>query len=305
VAIVLESLLALDLPEVEQTYTVKDAIIYALGCGLGLDPTDERQLPFVRERDIQALPTMVTVLAHPGFWIRDLNTGIDWLKVVHGEQGIHLHRPLPPQGTVVARHRITHVIDKGEGRGAVVLWARDLYDKSSGDHLATVEQASFCRGDGGFGGPSSPQAALRAMPDRPSDATCILGTSPQAALIYRLSGDLNPIHVDPQAARAAGFERPILHGLATFGVAGHALFRCEAPHENRHLTGMKARFTAPVYPGETLRTDMWQETDGVSFRVTAMERGTVVIDNGLATFASPLFTPYILTSRFFTTGCRD
>lgn len=291
-AIVLESLLALALPEVEQSYTVKDTILYALGCGLGLDPTDERQLPFVCERNIQALPTMVTVLAHPGFWIRDLETGIDWLKVVQGEQGILLHRPLPPQGAVVACHRITDVIDKGEGRGAVVLWARDLYDKASGDHLATVEQASFCRGDGGFGGQSpSPQAPSHTMLSRPADAECVLKTSPQAALVYRLSGDLNPIHAEPQVARAAGFDRPILHGLATFGVAGHAILRSETRKDGRRLSGMRARFTAPVYPGETLRTDIWREADGVRFRVTVTERDVVAIDNGFATCVpEPLYT---------------
>lgn len=284
-AIVLESLLALSLPDVEQSYTVKDTILYALGCGLGLDPTDDDQLRFVCERDLQPLPTMVTVLAHPGFWIRDLDTGIDWLKVVHGEQGVHLHRPLPPEGIVVARHRITDVLDKGEGRGAIVLWQRELYDKTSGDHLATVKQSSFCRGDGGFGGPPATSASPRARPDRPPDAACVFATSPQAALIYRLSGDLNPIHADPQVARAAGFERPILHGLATFGIAAHALLRSEAPDQRHSLRSIGARFSAPVYPGETLRTDIWREADGVGFRVIAIERDIVAITHGFATFA--------------------
>jgi acyl dehydratase len=282
--IALDSLLTLDLPEVEQTYTALDTILYALGCGLGLDPVDEHQLSFVCERNIQVLPTMVSVLAHPGFWIRDLNTGIDWVKVVHGEQGFHLHKPLQPEGTVVGLHRITDVIDKGAGRGAVVLWERELYDKASGDHLATVEQASFCRADGGFGGRSLPQAPPRAVPDRAPDATCTLETSPQTALIYRLSGDLNPVHSDPNVARAAGFERPILHGLATFGVAGHALLCSEVQYDAGRIRGMKARFTAPVYPGETLRTDIWRLADGVSFRVTALERKVVAINNGFASF---------------------
>ena len=282
-AIALESLLALPLPEVEQSYTVKDTILYALGCGLGLNPTDSRQLRFVCERDTQALPTMVTVLAHPGFWIRDLDTGINWMKVVHGEQGIRLHRPLPPEGTVVASHRITDVFDQGEGRGAIVLWERELYEKSSGDHLATLQQLSFCRGDGGFGGPPVASPQPRPLPDRPPDTACTLATSPQAALIYRLSGDLNPIHADPQVARAAGYERPILHGLATFGVAGHALFRAETQGALR-LHAMKGRFTAPVYPGETLHTEIWREADRVSFRVTAVERGVVAISNGFAIF---------------------
>lgn len=283
-AIVPEALLALDLPDVEQTYAVKDTILYALGCGLGLDPTDERQLSFVCESDIQVLPTMVTVLAHPGFWIRDLNTGIDWLKVVQGEQAIRLHRPLPPEGTVVGQHRVTDIIDKGEGRGAVLLWTRNLYDKATGDHLATVEQTSFCRGDGGFGGRSSYQTPPQAMPDRPADVVFTLKTSPQAALIYRLSGDLNPIHADPRVASAAGFERPILHGLATFGVAGHALLHSEAALAGRTLREMKARFTSPVYPGETLRADIWNQSEGLSFQMTAIERDVVALNNGFASF---------------------
>jgi len=281
-----EALLALELPEVEQTYTERDTILYALGCGLGLDPTDPGQLRYLYERSLEALPTMVTILAHPGFWMRDLDTGIDWLKVVQGEQGVRLHRPLPPRRTVVAQHRITGVIDKGEGRGAVLLWSRELYDKASGDHLATAEQVTFCRGDGGFGGPSAPQPRPHAIPERPPDESRILETSPQAALIYRLCGDLNPIHADPEAARAAGFDRPILHGLATFGRAAHALIVSDAAGGGGRLEGIRARFTAPVFPGETLRADIWREDGGLGFRLSVVGRGAVAIDNGFAAFAA-------------------
>lgn len=283
VAINPDKLLNLHIPEREQSYTIKDTILYALGCGFGLDPCDEGQLAFAYEKDLQALPMMASVLAYPGFWIRDLDTGIDWVKLLHGEQGLTLHKPLPVQGTVVSSSRVVDIIDKGEGRGALVIWQKELYDKASGDHLATVETVAFCRGDGGFGGPSGAQPQPHAIPDRAPDIECVLPTSPQAALIYRLSGDWNPLHAEPAVARAAGFERPILHGLATFGVAGHALLRSLGNYNTETLRSMKARFTTPVYPGETLSTEIWQEAGHVSFRVKSVERGVVAINNGYAT----------------------
>ena len=283
VAIDPDKLLNLHIPDREQSYTIKDSILYALGCGLGLDPSDEGQLAFAYEEDLQALPTMASVLAYPGFWIRDLDTGVDWVKLLHGEQGISLHKPLPPEGTVVSSSRVTDVIDKGEGRGALVVWQKALYDKASGDQLATVETVAFCRGDGGFGGSLGEQPQPQQLPDRAPDLECVLPTSPQAALIYRLSGDWNPLHADPAVARAAGFERPILHGLATFGVAGHALLRALGNYDAETLGSMKARFTAPVYPGEALSTEIWQEAGHVSFRVKSVERGVVAINNGYAT----------------------
>lgn len=277
-----DRLLNLHIPDNEQSYTVKDSILYALGCGFGLPPSDEGQLTFVYEKDIRALPTMAVVLAHPGFWIRDLDTGVDWVKVLHGEQGLSLHKPLRPEGTVVGSTRVTDVVDKGQGRGALILWQRTLYDKMTGDRLATIDQTSFCRGDGGFGGsPSAPSQPHR-IPDRAPDLACVLATSPQSALIYRLSGDRNPVHADPAIARAAGFERPISHGLATFGVAGHALLRSLGGYDADCIRSMDVRFTAPVYPGETLNTEMWQEAGHVCFRVKSVERDVVAIDNGHA-----------------------
>jgi acyl dehydratase len=180
---------------------------------------------------------------------------------------------------------VADVIDKGEGRGALVIWQKELYDKASGDHLATVETVAFCRGDGGFGGPSRAlsQPQPHPIPDRAPDLECVLPTSPQAALIYRLSGDWNPLHAEPAVARAAGFERPILHGLATFGVAGHALLRGLGNYNAGTLRSMRARFTTPVYPGETLSTEIWREEGHVSFRVKSVERGVVAINNGYAT----------------------
>lgn len=279
-AINYEKLLNLQIPSAEQTYRAKDTILYALGLGFGIDPVDTAQLRFCYENELKALPTMAVVLAHPGFWARDLDTGIDWVKVVHGEQGLVLHKPLPPSGTVVGVNRIVEVIDKGSGKGALVFSERKIFDKATGDHLATVSQTTFCRGDGGFGGPERAQPTPHRVPDRPADLSCDLPTSPQSALIYRLSGDYNPLHADPEVAKAAGFPRPILHGLATFGVAGHALLKGVCDYDPGLIDSIGARFTAPVFPGETFRTEIWRDSNVVSFQVRCLERDVVAIANG-------------------------
>jgi acyl dehydratase len=281
-AIVTEKLLNLAIPTVEQTYTAKDAMLYALGVGLGFDPTDRNQLDFVYEKNLKVLPTFAVVLAYPGLWMRDLDTGIDAIKVVHGEQGLTLHKPLSPAGAVVGKSRVAGVVDKGEGRGALVMVERRIYAKGSGELIATVTQTAFCRGDGGFGGPSGPTPKPHELPARAPDLVCDLPTSPQAALIYRLSADINPLHADPEVAKAAGFPRPILHGLATYGVAGHALLKAACGYDPARLKSLNARFTAPVYPGETFRTEIWLDGSVASFRTTAIERNVVAISNGRA-----------------------
>lgn len=279
-----DKLLALDFPETTQSWTGRDTILYALGVGVGLNPSDTDALPFVYEANLKALPTLAVVLGHPGFWVRDRDTGIDWVKVVHGEQGLVLHRPLPAAGRVVARHRVVDAVDKGAGRGAVVYYERVLTDAASGEPLATVSQTVFCRGDGGFEGPATPrpQPQPHRVPDRAPDLVCDLPTSPQAALIYRLSGDLNPLHVDPTVARAAGYPQPILHGLATYGVAGHALLKTVCAHDPARLRSLNVRFSAPVFPGETFRTEMWIDGEVVSFQVRCLERDVLAITNGRA-----------------------
>jgi acyl dehydratase len=284
-AIVAEKLLNLDIPTVEQTYTQKDAMLYALGVGLGVDPSDRDQLDFVYEKNLKVLPTFAVVLAYPGLWLRDLDTGIDAVKVVHGEQGLTLHQPLSPAGAVVGKSRVTGVVDKGEGRGALVTAERKIFAKGSGELIATVTQTAFCRGDGGFGGPSGPTPKPHELPARAPDFVCDLPTSPQAALIYRLSADINPLHADPELAKAAGFPRPILHGLATYGVAGHALLKAACGYDPARLKSLNARFTAPVYPGETFRTEIWLDGAVASFRTTAIERNVVAISNGRAELA--------------------
>ncbi|MDF2096624.1 MaoC family dehydratase [Aquibaculum arenosum] len=281
-----DHLLALDIPEVRQSWGPDQAILYALGCGAGLDPLDEADLPFVyEEAAFSVLPSFGTVLGHPGFWARDLDSGIDWVRVVHGEQGFRLHRPLPASGEVRGKSRVVEVIDKGEGRGALVYVERRLTDPA-GKLLATATQTLFCRGDGGFGGPSGPAAKPAPLPERAPDETVTLATSPQSALIYRLSGDRNPLHADPAVARKAGFEKPILHGLATFGIVCRALVRSLCPERPQALSAMDGRFSKPVYPGETIETDIWRldEVGAYAFRARVGER--VVLDNGRAAVAT-------------------
>jgi acyl dehydratase len=281
-AIVYDKLIALNIPEVEHSYTEKDAILYALGLGLGQDPTRADELAFVYEKNLKVLPTFAVMLAYPGFWARDLDSGIDWVKLVHGEQALTIHRPLAPRGTVTGKTRVVDIVDKGAGKGALVLSERKVIDKMSGAPLATLRQTTFCRGDGGFGGPPREAPPPHKLPERAPDLICDLPTRPEAALIYRLSGDPNPLHVDPEVAKTAGFPRPILHGLATFGIAGHALLRSLCDYDPARLTALAGRFSAPVFPGETIRTEIWRDGAVASFRVRVVERDIVAINNGRA-----------------------
>jgi acyl dehydratase len=275
-----DKLLALKIPEVTQAYTERDAILYALGIGLCRDPLDGDELPFVYERNFKVLPTFAAVLGWPGFWVRDLDTGIDWVKVVAGEQGLVLHRPLEPRGSVIGRTRVIEIIDKGAGKSAHVYSARELIDGMSGEKIATVTQTTICRGDGGFGGPARAAPAVHPLPQRAPDLVCERGTRPEAALIYRLSGDPNPLHADPAVAQAAGFARPILHGLASFGIACHGILKGFCNHDPGRLRAISGRYSAPVFPGETIRTEMWRDGPVVSFRARVVERDVIALDNG-------------------------
>jgi acyl dehydratase len=267
--------------EVEQTYTTKDTILYALGLGLGADPLDESQLDFTfEENDFKALPTMAVVLAGPGFWVREPESGIDWVKILHGEQGLKIHNPLPPEATVVATTKVTGVVDKGADKGALIYTERTLVNKATGDQLATLSSTSFARGDGGFDGPTGPTKPVHAIPERQADAVCDLATLPQAALIYRLSGDPNPLHASPSVAKAANFKAPILHGLCTLGVAGHAILKTMCDYDVTRFKSLDLRFSSPVYPGETIRTEMWRDGTVVSFRSHVVERDVMVLNNG-------------------------
>ena len=277
-----DRLLALDVPEIDHTYAEKDAILYALGLGLGHDPMNEDELAFVYEKNLKALPTFALVLGYTPYWLRNPKSGVTWNKVVHGEQAFELHKPLAPKGHVVGRNRIVEVIDKGEGKGALVYSERKVIDKTSGEAIATLKQTTFCRADGGFGGPPREAPPPHPIPERAPDLVCDLETRPEMALLYRLSADLNPLHADLDVAKAAGYPRPIYHGLGTFGVVGHAILKSVCDYDPTRVTAMSGRFSAPVFPGETIRTEFWRDGDIVSFRASVPDRNVVVMNNGRA-----------------------
>lgn len=280
-----QHLLTRNFPVIEHEYAHRDTQLYALGVGLGSDPMDAGQLRYVYEgqdgASLRAMPTMANVLAYPGFWAREPDTGITWQKLLHAEQEIHIHAPLPASGRVKGATRITGLWDKGAGKGAFLQQTREITDAATGRLLATVIQLSLLRGDGGFaeGGSEGAPPLPHAIPDTEPDHVCELGTPAQLALIYRLSGDFNPLHADPQVAASAGFERPILHGMALMGVAAHAVLRTVLDYDDQRFAGMRVRFTAPAWPGDTLRTEMWVQGQTVSLRTTAVERGVVVLNN--------------------------
>ena len=273
-------------PEIEHAYTEKDTILYALGLGCGSEPGAADDLKFVYERGLLALPTMAVVLAYPGNWLESKQSTADYSKVLHGEQYLTLHRPLPPSGVVVGKTRVTNLLDKGKEKGAVLYVERRIIDKTSGTPIATMSSAAVLRGDGGFGGKPGPQPEPHKLPDGAPARHVDIKTAPNAALIYRLSGDKNPLHADPKAAAAGGFKTPILHGLCTYGVAGRAIIKACCGGDPARLTGLQVRFSAPVFPGETIRTEMWPDGSQVSFRARVVERDVVVLNNGLAKLAS-------------------
>jgi len=280
-----DSLMAYEIAEVRQRLTPRDAVFYALSVGFGQDPLDLRQLDFVdAHRRLRAVPTQSVVLGHPGFWMANPKTGIDAVRVVHGEQRIVMHRPLPVDGEVVGKTRVTGLVDKGPGRGALMYSQKDVRDTKTGDLLATTRSTTFLRGDGGFGGPDGPVEPPHALPDTPPDVVVEMPTRAEQALYYRLNGDDNPLHADPAVATKAGFPRPILHGLCTLGVIAHALLRTLGDYDDARFKELAMRFSSPVYPGETIQVEIWK--DG-SFRALIPARGVVVVNNGYAGFAAP------------------
>lgn len=280
-----ERLRALRFPPLAHAYTARDCILYALGVGYGDDPLDEGQLAFLQEDRLKVAPTFASFMAYPGFWYRDLDTGLDAGGVVHLAERIEIHAPLPPAGRVMAEGGVIGVEDLGRERGAKVTSRRDIRLAEGGPLLATVTQTALARGNGGFEAapPPRPPRPPSIIPARAPDHVVTRTTSPRAALIFRLSGDFNPLHADPEAARAAGFPRPILHGLATYGVTGRAVVETVAGGRPERLALMEARFTAPVFPGETVRTEVWAEDGEARFRALVEDR--LVIDQGMARFA--------------------
>lgn len=265
-----------------QTFSKRDSILYALGIGAGLDnPCDPDELRFVYEQNLEALPTMAIVMAAPPFWFDEPEFGIDWRRVVNAGQALILEEKLPVEGEFETELTIDAIWDKGATKGALMCSSRKLKD-ADGTLLATVSQTHLLRGNGGFGGDDQPGARKMPLPDRTPDAIIDLPTRAEQALLYRLSGDLNPLHIDPETSNAAGFERPILHGSCTFGIACRAVLKAAAEYRPERLCRLEARFSQPVYPGETIRTEIWQNGNSIVFRTRSVERDGIVLDQGIA-----------------------
>ena len=278
----IDKLTAFTIPSASQVLTRTDIALYALSVGMGQNPLDADELAFVDPlQGPRALPSMVLVMAHPGFWMGDPASGIDPGAVLHATQAFQILAPLPQAGTVESRSRLAGVIDKGPGKPALVLTETDLFD-DTGTQFARLERTTFIRDGGGFGGSDTGRAPRVEMPATPPDHVLDLPTRPEQALLYRLNGDLNPLHSDPALARELGFAAPILHGLCTMGVVTRAVLGTLAGYDPARLRAVQVRFSSPVTPGDTIRTELWN--DG-HFRASVPARDALVIDGGLAQIA--------------------
>ena len=259
-------------------YTERDTALYALGIGFGRDPMDEAELPFVYENDsaFRTVPTMATVIAWGGTIMG--RTGINYLMVVHGEQRVTLHKPLPVAAEIVADERVTGLFDKGKEKGAVLVSEKVIKLKSTGEKLCTLSSTTFARGDGGFGGPKDGAPEPHQLPTRAPDLVHACDTRPDQAFIYALSGDRNPLHRDPAIAKRAGFPRPILHGLCSYGLAGRAVLAAFCGNDPTRLKSFEVRFAGVVFPGETLTTDMWQVAPGKIVLTARTDRGPALAE---------------------------
>jgi acyl dehydratase len=279
--------------EVRYQYTERDTILYALAVGFGADPLSAGELRYTFEKNLRSVPTMAAIVGAPGTWWADPRIGADIGGIVHGEQRMRWLRSLPTSGTLVARNRVQSLTDKGVGKGAIGVVARDVLDASSGQIIAQGVNVSVLRRDGGFSRDSGicdpPLTGLPPAPGRAPDLEVELPSLPQSALIYRLTGDRNPLHADPRVATQAGFQRPILHGLCTYGMACHAVLRAVLGYDAAPLRALAVRFTAPVFPGDRVRFELWRESEGHTLRLRARvdARSLVVLDNGVVEIGSP------------------
>lgn len=253
----------------------RDSMLYALGVGMAADPLNERELPFVYENGLKALPTFATVITFPVRFLAQ--SGVNFARVVHGEQAVTFHRTIPPEGEATGSSRVAAVYDKGE-KGAILMVETLLKDAAG--PLATLTSAIFARADGGFGGPTEGEAPPHPIPERAPDLSLDFPTRPDQALLYRLSGDRNPLHADPAFAKMVGFPRPILHGLCTYGITCRAVLQAYTDFDPAPMKSHQARFSAPVFPGETITVDLWRDGPVVAFEARVKDREAVVIKHG-------------------------
>ncbi|HZR84315.1 MAG TPA: MaoC/PaaZ C-terminal domain-containing protein [Candidatus Binatia bacterium] len=254
----------------------KDVMLYALGVG-------ETSLPFAYEQDLKVLPTFAVIPAFGAMFTMGAAMQVNPMMVVHGEQRIELVGPIPTRGKVTNQPTVVAVYDKIKGAVVVV-------DVESRDEKGTLvfknTFTTFARGEGGFGGDRGPSGAKNVPPDRKPDAVVEMPTEEWQALLYRLSGDMNPLHADPQMAALGGYSKPILHGLCTFGHVGRAVLHTYCGSDPTRMKDFEVRFSGEVYPGETIVTEMWKESPTrIVVQAKTKERGTVVLSNAAATIA--------------------
>lgn len=265
----------------EFSYGDRETMLYALGIGFMRDPLNEAELPFVYENGLRTVPTMATVITAGQSMIG--RSGVNFLMVVHGEQRLTMHKPLPPYADIVADDRVVGAFDKGKDKGALIVTEKIIREKKSGDKLCTLSSTTFARGDGGFGGPKEGAPEPHPLPTRKPDVIHEADTRSDQAFLYALSGDRNPLHRDPRVAQMAGFPRPILHGLCTYGTACRSVISTVCNYDPTKIVGFDVRFSAPVFPGETIVTEMWVDGAIVSFRSRLKERDVVCLNNGKCT----------------------
>ncbi|QHE84157.1 MaoC/PaaZ C-terminal domain-containing protein [Hydrogenophaga sp. BPS33] len=276
---------------VEQTYGPRDAMLYALGIGYGRQTPSAAELDFLFEERLKVPPTFAVTLGFKS--IRDENLGIDFARVVHSEQQLILHQPLPPTARVVCHLRVPRLVDRGADKGAMLYLEREVRDADSQALYATSTMVSYCRGDGGFR--AEPEAAPAAMsvPNTPCEQAFDATLPDNAAFIYRLSGDYNPLHVNPAFASQAGFQKPILHGLLLLGEAGRLALGAYGGHAPERMRSIQCRFTRPTFAGDAIEVGFWRlpedplgepDTLALAFRVRVPLRGETALDNGLVRF---------------------
>jgi acyl dehydratase len=282
----LERLANWSIPEAQHDLSVRDCMLYGLSVGLGNCPTDEGELRFATETGTRVVPSMVLTSAAPGFWFKDPTLELDWAKMVNVTQSLLVHDLPAPPAKLRSRSRVVEVIDKGKGRGALMSWERSLWANDDSKPCAVVTSTVLFRGDG-----FAPRVikawdsthCIKRAASRGPDRVREVATSKNSGLLYRLNGTLNPLHADPVVARSAGFSRPIMPGTASIGFVCALLLREVCEFEPDRLKALGAKLTAPIYPGDLLRCELWFEASGeVLFRVSAPERDAVVLQDGCA-----------------------
>lgn len=279
-----EHIMSFPIDDAHQALSARDAILYALSIGHGTEPLNSATLPYHDEVRPHIASTLTNVLAHPGHWLKA--AGVDWSGVVHAEQRVEIHAPLQVRADYTSATKCISVVDRGARKGAFVTFRREVSKRDTGQLVATVTQTDACRFDGGCGSMGTPIEPLSKTPDIPPDIICSISLPLNAALLYRLNGDWNPLHADPAFAARAGFERPLLHGLCTLGYAEYLIAKALAQREMPLLTGIAARFTAPVFPGDLLTINIWNRGEHIRFQGRIEARGATVLDCGQAYFDS-------------------